>query len=88
MAAGIPVVSLDGKGNKDIIKNKINGLLIEEENVEKFAKEIISVFKNKSKYKSLTNNGYLTAERYDIKTIFDDPLNPSFFDLIYNIFYH
>jgi glycosyltransferase involved in cell wall biosynthesis len=67
MASGVPVISLDGKGNRDFIKNHTNGVIIEEENVELFVKEIEKLFSNKDYYKKIKFNGYDTSKKHDIK---------------------
>ena len=40
MAAGLPVVSLDGKGNSDFIKNGINGYILEKKILIYLAKKL------------------------------------------------
>jgi glycosyltransferase involved in cell wall biosynthesis len=47
MAAGLPVVSLDGGGNRDLMMNGKNGYLIEKQNPKEFADQILEVFQNK-----------------------------------------
>lgn len=46
MAAGLPVVTLDGGGNRDLIQNGINGFLIDKENSKLFADKIMEVVDN------------------------------------------
>ena len=67
MAAGLPVVSLDGKGNSDFIKNGINGYILEKENPNLFSQKIIYILKNEIVRETLIQNGFLTAKKYDIK---------------------
>ena len=47
MTAGLPVVTLDGGGNRDLIINGQNGYLIEKQNPYEFANRILEVFQNK-----------------------------------------
>lgn len=47
MAAGLPVVTLDGGGNRDLMIQGRNGYLIEKQNSELFADRILEVYKNK-----------------------------------------
>ena len=47
MAAGLPVVTLDGGGNRDIMINGKNGYLIEKQDPKEFADRILEVFQNK-----------------------------------------
>ena len=67
MASRTPVISLDGGGNADIIKDKKNGFLIKEENAEIFGKTIMELQKNKSLYNSIVEEGFSTAKKHDIK---------------------
>ena len=78
MAAGLPVICLDGKGNRDIIKNNINGIIIKDEDVDLFASNIITLFKNNKLYKNFVDNGHITAKKYDIKKYVDVLLNNYF----------
>lgn len=67
MAAGLPVISLDGKGNRDIIQHKKNGYIFQDQNAEQFGKTIIELKKNASLYKSIIEEGFNTAKKHDIK---------------------
>jgi len=67
MAAGLPVVSLDGKGNRDIIKNNINGYIITNQSIESFSRAIINLSKEKELSINIAKKGQRTAKKYDIK---------------------
>ena len=67
MASNLPVVSLDGIGNRDIINNEENGYIIKEQNAEVFANIIIELFRNNKLYNKISNAGNNTAKRHDIK---------------------
>tara|TARA_B100001287_G_scaffold238699_1_gene212266 strand:- start:2733 stop:3881 length:1149 start_codon:yes stop_codon:yes gene_type:complete len=67
MAAGLPVISLDGKGNRDFIKNSVNGYILEEEDPKLFSDIIIKLVKNKKLYNRILEKGKETAQKYDIK---------------------
>lgn len=71
MAGGLPVVSLDGGGNRDFINNGENGYLLNNENQDEFANKIIKLFNNKIKYKKFVQNGHTTAKKHDIKNYVD-----------------
>ena len=47
MAAGLPVVTLDGGGNRDLMINGKNGYLIEKQDSKEFANRILQVYQNK-----------------------------------------
>jgi glycosyltransferase involved in cell wall biosynthesis len=46
MAAGLPVVALDGGGNRDLVENGINGYLIAQPDAKLFAEKIINLLQN------------------------------------------
>lgn len=71
MAAGLPVVCLDGGGNRDIIEEGKNGFMVNEQNPELFAEIIIQIISNNEFYQAMSKyaNGY--AKKYDIKEYVD-----------------
>jgi glycosyltransferase involved in cell wall biosynthesis len=75
MAAGLPVVTLDGGGNRDLIVNGKNGYLIEQQDPQLFADLILEVYQNQAI--SVFNIEY--ANKFDIESYCDKLLN------IYNL---
>ena len=67
MAAGLPVISLDGKGNRDFIEHGTNGYIFKEQDPIKFANQIVELQVNKKLYKNIAENGQNSAKIYDIK---------------------
>lgn len=67
MASGIPVVTLDGGGNRDIIVNQRNGYILKKQDVSIFSSKIIELFKNKNLFREISKEGQITAMKYDIK---------------------
>ena len=74
MSTGLPVISTDGRGNRDLINNK-NGILLNHRDPKKYALEIIELINNKNKYDKLSEESIRTAKRYDIKNYTDKLLN-------------
>jgi glycosyltransferase involved in cell wall biosynthesis len=66
MAAGLPVVSLDGKGNRDIIRNGENGYILPTQDAAAFANTIIELANNKILYQQIVAEGFKTAQQFDI----------------------
>jgi len=66
MAAGLPVVTLDGKGNRDLIEEGKNGYMIYEQNPELFADKILEIWNDKQKYQEMSLYAQEYAKRYDI----------------------
>jgi glycosyltransferase involved in cell wall biosynthesis len=71
MAAGLPVITLDGGGNRDIIKQGKNGYMIYEENAEDFAQKIIEVWSDKALYESMSQFATSFASKFDISQYVD-----------------
>ena len=71
MASKLPVVSLDGKGNKDFIKNGVNGFIFEREDPNIFADKLIELFNDNELYNKISEDGQNTAKNYDIKNYVD-----------------
>lgn len=68
MAAGLPVISLDGKGNRDIITNEINGYILSDPSPSNFVNKIQKILSNKKQYDKFSENGKETAKKHDIKS--------------------
>ena len=67
MAAGLPVISLDGKGNRDIIQHKINGFIFQNQNAKQFGDVLIELKENSKKYFKIIKEGQNYASNYDIQ---------------------
>lgn len=67
MAAGLPVVTLDGKGNRDLIEDGKNGYMIYDQNPDLFADKILQIWNDKQKYQEMSAFAQEFAKQYDIK---------------------
>lgn len=67
MASGLPVISLDGKGNRDIIEHQKNGVFLKEQNAEQFRNELIELKKNPNEYLRYVKEGRKYSSNYDIE---------------------
>lgn len=71
MAAGLPVITLDGRGNRDIMENGRNGYLINDQNPQLFADTIVDVWKDEKKYAKISQLAQQYASEYDIAIYVD-----------------
>ena len=71
MAAGLPVICLNGKGNRDIIIDDYNGFMFDEENAELFANKIISLYINQIQYTMISENAVKYAAEFKIENHVD-----------------
>jgi glycosyltransferase involved in cell wall biosynthesis len=66
MAAGLPVVSLDGQGNKELIQNGFNGYMVEMNDQSRFVDCLVKIVKDKYLHRMLSNNAQNVALEFDI----------------------
>jgi len=71
MASGLPVISLDGGGNKDLIVNGKNGYLIQENEPNIFTEKITELWNNKSLLKQQSVYAKEFSKKFDIKQYCD-----------------
>ena len=71
MAAGLPVVTLDGRGNRDLIVQGKNGYMVYEQDAEQFADRILEIWNDKQKYNEMSAFAQEFAKKYDIKEYVD-----------------
>ena len=67
MASGVPVITTDGKGNRDIIQHRQNGLFFLNRNAVEIADAIIEIKRNEILKEKLVTNGKKYAENFGIK---------------------
>lgn len=71
MAAGLPVVTLDGRGNRDLIVQGKNGYMVYEQNAELFADRILEIWNDKNLYCQMSAYAQEFARQFDIKPYVD-----------------
>jgi glycosyltransferase involved in cell wall biosynthesis len=67
MAAGLPVVALDGRGNRELHQDGINGYLVKEPDSETFAARIVECTHNIAIWKGMSANSIEFSKQYDIE---------------------
>ena len=71
MAAGLPVVCLNGGGNADIIEDGTNGFMLEDAIPTRYAQRIEELVSNQELYNAIATKGQQTAKQYGIKKYCD-----------------
>lgn len=66
MAAGLPVVAVDGGGNRDLIENGWNGYILPAPTAEQFAEKVKLLLNDRQAYNSMRENAMNDAGNYDI----------------------
>jgi glycosyltransferase involved in cell wall biosynthesis len=80
MSYRVPVISNNCKtGPAEIIKDKFNGLLIEENNIERFVDGIRIVLKNQRNTEVMVSRAFNSLEKFDMSVIYK-----KWIDIIYN----
>ena len=67
MASGLPVITTDGYGNRDLIIEGENGFMIWERNPEVFANKVIQLSDSPELYQRMSENAIKFASKFDIK---------------------
>lgn len=67
MASGLPVICLDGRGNRDLMIHGKNGYIFQEENSEQFVETIIELFDDQKKYLEISSFAKEFSGQFDIK---------------------
>ena len=67
MASGLPIVTTNGGGNKDIVINNENGFMLESRNPELFANKVIELINSPKDYERISKNCIHFASKYDVK---------------------
>ena len=69
MACKTSVITTNVGGNKEIIENNQNGILIEPNNPQKLLEEILNLFSNPEVKNKLIDSAYTNVQKYDWKRI-------------------
>lgn len=69
-AVGLPIISFDCPfGPRNIIADNINGLLVENQNIDKLADAIIKVINNKEKQIEMGQNALINVQQYQFDKV-------------------
>jgi glycosyltransferase involved in cell wall biosynthesis len=66
MACGLPCIAIDNIGNREIIRNGINGYIVKSGDIVDFCNKIIEVSNNDTLYKKLQSAAIETSKKFDI----------------------
>ena len=74
MAAGLPIISTNGKGNTDILNDGYNGYIIDSFDVKKYVLQIKYLSEKPEVIKIISANAQDYALKFDIKDYVDSLL--------------
>jgi glycosyltransferase involved in cell wall biosynthesis len=75
MAIGLPVIVTDVGGISNVIKDGINGILVNEESPEEIKNAILSIANDKNKYYTIKENAFEDIKRYFLEAMVNDYKN-------------
>jgi len=75
MAAGLPCVVSNIRGNVDLIENNINGYLCEPKDYKAFADAIFLLIENPDIRNKISNNNLIKVKRFDISNVKQEMLS-------------
>jgi glycosyltransferase involved in cell wall biosynthesis len=85
LACGTPVIAFDCfTGPREIITNKENGLLVEDQNVEKLTESLILFIENQELYNYCKTNAFESIRRFSLENIGKQWLDLMQIDDVYN----
>jgi glycosyltransferase involved in cell wall biosynthesis len=65
LSMGVPIITNDSRGCRDVVKNRINGIVLKENNVESIAEVMKQLAKNIVLRNSLSKQAYDERKQYD-----------------------
>ena len=66
LASRVPIISFSGKGSDEIVKDKINGILVNKDNILDFADKICKINENKIIIDDMRNNYLNSIKKFDL----------------------
>ncbi len=72
MAAGLPLIVTDSRGNRDLIINNENGYVVDIEDEKQFAQAIIKLYKNPDIRKKFAENNLRDINKYSLHVILQE----------------
>ena len=69
MATGLPIVTTDAPGARDIIKNNFNGFVSRVNDKNSILQNIYKIFNNEVNLQIIKENGKKEVEKYNIKKV-------------------
>ncbi len=75
LASKVPIISFTGKGANEIVKDKINGFLIKDNDVSEFVNKILQIKENKEILNNMQNNCLESIKKFDLDTCSNKLIN-------------
>lgn len=69
MAIGLPIIASDSRGNRDLVKDGFNGILVSVDKVQEYIKKISEIIDNKHDIETYLNNSREIIDKFEIGLI-------------------
>lgn len=66
LASKVPIISFRSKGSNEIVKDKINGILVEKDDIPNFVSQICQMNKNKNIIENIKSNCIDSIKKFDL----------------------
>lgn len=83
MSAGLPVVVSNKGALPELVNNMENGIIVDAYNADEWADALIELYTNRTLYKDLSKNGYMTYRTKFTREIFAQKLDDVYLELTY-----
>ena len=71
MAAGLPVIATDVRGNRDLVEDGVNGFLVELEDVDGLTTAMINLAEDASLRRAMGEAGMRKAQEYSLDKVIE-----------------
>lgn len=69
MASGLPIVCTNCRGNRELVKNDINGYVVEINDVDNMVEKVSIILKDSEKFKNFKENSLKLVDNYSLDSI-------------------
>ena len=66
LASKVPIISFSSKGSDEIVKNEINGILVNQGDIVNFVDQICQINKNRNIIDNMKSNCLDSIEKFDL----------------------
>ncbi len=72
MATGLPLVVSNCRGNRDLVKNEVNGYVVDIDDIEKFADSIYKIYSDNTLYRKFSEASLNLIKKYSLENVSKD----------------
>lgn len=69
MSVGKPIICTNIRGNNDLVKNDVNGILVDINDINGTKEAVLKLYNNRELFNKFSENGKKEVEKYDIENV-------------------